>query len=142
MEHRFDLRLLLNQLAGDLRAQARAGSWTVRNIDAINAMITAETRSGDFPGSVHAARRQNFDERDKLSGSQLCAQLRLFAYRHFGQALDFRFRVLSNRNGWLMVLHGLKRPDLAADLLNVLRRGAAAAANHPHTRLQKAARVL
>ena len=41
MEHRFNLGLLLNQLASHLCAQPGAGTWAVRHVDAIDAVVAA-----------------------------------------------------------------------------------------------------
>src|SRR5436305_1241495 len=74
MEHRFDLGFLLNQLAGDLRAESRAGAWTVRYIDAVNAVLLTETGTGDLFRRIDTPRRKDFNERDKLAGSQFPAE--------------------------------------------------------------------
>ncbi len=75
--HRLDSGLLLDQLAGDLRAHAGAGARTVRHVDAIDAAALRQLRAFDFLRRIHAARRQNLHERDELSRRQLRAQLRL-----------------------------------------------------------------
>ena len=61
--HRLDAGVLLNQLAGHLRAHAGAGARTVRHVDAVDAVLGAEPGAGDFLRRVDAARRQNLDKR-------------------------------------------------------------------------------
>ena len=73
--HRLDAGLLLDQLAGDLGAHAGAGARTVGNVDAIDAVLGTESRAGDFPRRIHAARRQDLDEGDELARRQLGAEL-------------------------------------------------------------------
>ena len=62
MQHRLDPGVLLNQLAGHLRAQPRAGARAVRHIDAVDPSVLAELRSGDFLGGIDALGRKNLDE--------------------------------------------------------------------------------
>ena len=72
--HRLDAGLLLDQLAGDLRAHACAGARTVGDVDAVDARVGAAPRAVDFARSIHTARRQDFDERDELARGQLRAR--------------------------------------------------------------------
>ena len=87
VKHRFDAGLLLNQLAGHLRAHTGAGARTVGHVDAVDAVLLTELRAGDFSRRVDAARRQNFDKRDELARRELRAELGLLSHRHFGEAL-------------------------------------------------------
>ena len=80
--HRFDAGLLLEQLAGHLGADARAGPRTVRDVDAIDAVFGAKFRASDFARRVQSARRQNFHHRDEVSGSKFRAELRFFSQRN------------------------------------------------------------
>ena len=87
VEDGLDAGLLLNQLAGDLRAHTGAGARTVGNVDAIDAVVGAQFRACDFARGVDTARRQNLDEGDELSGRQLGAELGFFGHRNRGHGL-------------------------------------------------------
>ena len=91
--HRLDASMLLDQLACDLRAHARAGAWAVWYVDAIDAMLCAQPRAIDLARRIHAARRQNLHERDELSRRQLRAQLRFLADRYGLERVRFRPRL-------------------------------------------------
>ena len=90
MQHRFDSGLLLDQLAGHLRAHAGAGARAVGHVDAVDPGRGAQARAFDFLRGIHAARRQDLDERDELAGRQLRAQLALLRDRNFRQRLALR----------------------------------------------------
>ena len=66
---------LLHQLAGYLCAQPRAGPRSVRHIDAVDAVFTAQRGTGYLFDCVNAARRQNLDKGDELARRQLRSQL-------------------------------------------------------------------
>ena len=85
MENRFDRGVLLNELAGHLRAEARAGAWAVRNVYAINAVLLAQDGTGDFFGCIDATRGQNLDEGDELTGGEFSPKRGLFGDGYFGQ---------------------------------------------------------
>ena len=68
VQHGFDFGMLLDELAGDLRAHAGAGAGAIRHVDAIDPGGFAELRAFNFLRRVDAARGQNFDERDEFSG--------------------------------------------------------------------------
>ena len=53
----FDAGLLLDELAGDLGAQAGAGPGTIGHVDAIDAVRGAELGAFDFARSVNSAGR-------------------------------------------------------------------------------------
>ena len=57
MENRLNTRLLLNDLAGDLGAHAGAGAGSVGDVDAVDAVLFAQLRAGDFLFGIDAARR-------------------------------------------------------------------------------------
>ena len=87
VHHGFDAGLLLDELAGDLSAQPRAGARPVWHIDAIDAVRRAQLGACDFLGCIHAARRQDLDESDELPGRQLGSQLAFRRHRRFRQGL-------------------------------------------------------
>src|SRR5581483_436420 len=90
----FDTGLLLDQLASDLSAQAGAGARAIGHVDAVDAGQGAETRAGDFTGGVHATRREDLDESDKLAPRQFRTELGFFARRHRRHGLGFGLRFL------------------------------------------------
>ncbi len=90
MIDRFDAGLLLEQLAGHLGADARAGPRTVRDVDAIDAVFCAKFRAGDFTRCIQSARRQNFHHRHEFSGRKLRAQLGFFSQGNARKHLRFR----------------------------------------------------
>ena len=142
MKYRFDSRLLLDELASDLRAQTGAGTGAIRNIDAIDAVLSAQLAPAISLRGINAARRQNFDERDELARSQLRAELRFLRDRHFGKTLDFRLAGSSTVTAVVLPLQRLQRADLTANLLDVFRGGATAAADDAHASPQKPPRIL
>ncbi len=141
--HGLDSRLLLNQLAGGQRAHPGAGARTVGHVDAVDAVFLAQPRPGDLLGRVHAARRQDLDERHKPAGGQLGAQAGFRGDGYLGGALlrggFHRRRHARRRSGHLA---GLEGADLRPHHPDVFGRGAATAADQTHARGQEAPRVL
>ena len=142
MHHGFDFRLLLDQLAGDLRAHAGAGARTVGHVDAIDAGGLAQLRAFDFLRRVDAARRQNFDEGDEFSGRQLRAESALFGDRHFLQ----RLAASTTARSTIAVLRMLRRVAGCALRLRISLMCSAVVPQHPPTictpAQQESARVL
>ena len=140
--HGFDAGLLLDELAGDLRAHAGAGARAVGHVDAVDAVLRRSSLAPvDFAGGVHAARRQDLHEGHEFPGRQLGAQLAISA------AIGTGGRACALASGSSTVtpsflLQRLQRARFRADQLDVLGRGAAAAADDLHARPQHAPRVL
>src|SRR4051794_10950842 len=131
----FNPSLLLNELAGDLRAQTGAGAGTVRHVDTVDAILLAKTGTGDFFRGINSARREDFNEGDKLAGSQLFAQLGFLGDRDFGQRLYRGLPVICNGDRGCLVLQRLKRANVTADFFDVFRSGATAAADDAYAGL-------
>ncbi len=87
VEHGLDAGVPLDELAGDLRAHAGAGARAIGNVDGVDAGFAAAARAVDFARGVHAARRQNLDERHELAGGQLGAELGFLLDGHRGQRM-------------------------------------------------------
>src|ERR1039458_5891552 len=80
-----DAGQFLDQLAGDLRAHARAGAWAIGNVDGVDAVLGPHFRPRELARGIHPARRQNLHEGDELAGGQLGADLGFFGDRNRGQ---------------------------------------------------------
>ena len=145
MKHRFDPGVLLDQLAGDLRAQARARARSVRNVDAVDARGLAEPGAFNFLRRVDASRGQNFNERHELSRGELRSEPALQGHGTFSHApartgKARRWRCLPCR--LRMDAARLQASRLFADVFDVLRSGATAAAHDAGSRLQHPPRIL
>ena len=88
MKHRFDLGVLLDQLAGDLRAQTGAGARPVRHVDAIDAVrpCTVGAPSISFDASTPRGGRISTNATN-FPAASFAASLRFLGYRNFGQRL-------------------------------------------------------
>ena len=139
--HRLDAGLLLDQLAGDLRAHAGAGARTVGNVDAVDARARRSGARRRFR-ATHPRRAAAESRRTRRTcpAASLAPSLRLLRHRHRRQRLRLDLRLL-HRDRQLL-LRRLQRARFRADQLDVLRRGAAAAADDLDAGPQQAARVL
>ena len=80
VEHRFDAGLLLDELAGDLRAHAGAGARAVGHVDAVDAVLRRSGARRRFPGVASTPRGGRISTKaTNLPCGQLGAQLGLFA---------------------------------------------------------------
>ncbi len=135
VEHGFDSRLLLNQLARDLGAHARAGPWPVRDVDAVDAVCGAQPRPLDLARVHRAARRQDFDESNEGAGGELAAEPRFLGDRSLWQRRWPSQRLHGGRHR--NRLGRLHRTHLGAHHPDMIRRRPAAAAYDPDSGLQE-----
>ena len=107
---------------------------------AVDAVLGAQFRAGDLARGIDAARRQNLHEGDELPGRQFGADLGFFGDRDRGHGLRLGLGLFHGDRQFL--LERLEGAGFRADQLDVLRRGAAAAADDLDAGPEQAARVL
>ena len=126
--HGFDAGLLLDQLAGDLGAHAGAGARAVGNVDAVDAVLRRS--GGRLRFRARRPRRAAAESPRRRRTCRPPAWRRACDFSATGtgaSAWDARLRLV-HRDAELL-LHGLQRARLGADQLDVVGRGAAAAAD-------------